>query len=470
VTRIENSAFRDCPGLTNLTVNRYAPGGPNETPSLGKFVFTGSQNIATVSVPAGAGEAYRKATGWSVFGDRIKDPHTHTYSDAWTSDDAYHWHAATCGHGVVADKAPHAWDDGVVTTAATTEAAGVRTFTCTVCGKTKAENIPVLHAHTYSDAWTSDDAYHWHAATCGHGVVKDKAPHAWDDGVCTTCGAVDYSHFLDISSAGSVSANKSTITSFPFDPSDPDPTFAIPASIGGVRVTSIGDGAFRDCKGLKGGVTIPEGVTSIGDSAFLGCDGLTSVTIPNGVTSIGESAFFGCAGLTGVTIPDSVTSIGSDAFAHCTGLTDVTIPNSVTVLGSAAFSGCRGLTGVTIPGSVTRIENWAFMNCKRLKGVTIPNGVTSIGESAFFDCEDLTDVTISGSVTSIEFSAFRDCPGLTNVTVNRYAPGNPDEITSLGADAFAGCPIAAIKVPADAVDAYRKAENWREFKDKIGEQ
>ena len=58
---------------------------------------------------------------------------------------------------------------------------------------------------------------------------------------------------------------------------------AIPATIAGLPVTSIGSGRHN-------------------------CTSLTSVTIPNGVTSIGER-FLCCSSLTSVTIPDSVTSI-----------------------------------------------------------------------------------------------------------------------------------------------------------------
>lgn len=38
----------------------------------------------------------------------------------------------------------HSWNDGVVTTAATTTATGVTTYTCTVCGATETETIPML--------------------------------------------------------------------------------------------------------------------------------------------------------------------------------------------------------------------------------------------------------------------------------------------------------------------------------------
>ena len=114
----------------------------------------------------------------------------------------------------------------------------------------------------------------------------------------------------------------------------PSPTgaVAIPSTLGGKPVTSIGDYAFDGCSGLTS-VTIPNSVTSIGEYAFISCTNLTSVTIGKGVTSIGRWAFSGCSGLTSVTIPDSVTDIGDSAFSDCSGLTSVTIPDSVTDIG-----------------------------------------------------------------------------------------------------------------------------------------
>lgn len=64
-------------------------------------------------------------------------------------------------------------------------------------------------------------------------------------------------------------------------------------------VTSIGDCAFLGCSGLTS-VTIPNSVTSIGHKAFGVCSGLTSVIIPNSVTSIGNQTFYGCSGLNDV--------------------------------------------------------------------------------------------------------------------------------------------------------------------------
>ena len=61
-------------------------------------------------------------------------------------------------------------------------------------------------------------------------------------------------------------------------------------------------------------ITIPDYVTSIGKGAFSNCKSLTCVTIPDSVTSIGAKAFYGCDSLTSVNIPDSVTSIDASAF------------------------------------------------------------------------------------------------------------------------------------------------------------
>ena len=50
----------------------------------------------------------------------------------------------------------------------------------------------------------------------------------------------------------------------------------IPSEIDGVKVTSIGDSAFYDCKNLKN-ITIPDSVTSIGNCAFSDCPNLTDI-------------------------------------------------------------------------------------------------------------------------------------------------------------------------------------------------
>ena len=123
------------------------------------------------------------------------EPHQHVFAKEWTKDANYHWHAATCGHTTeVSDKAAHTFGDWTTTKEATEEAEGSRERSCTVCEYTATEVIAKLeHKHTYSEEWTKDANYHWHAATCGHDVTDSKAEHSFVNEVCTIC---EYSRFV----------------------------------------------------------------------------------------------------------------------------------------------------------------------------------------------------------------------------------------------------------------------------------
>ena len=241
-------------------------------------------------------------------------------------------------------------------------------------------------------------------------------------------------------------------------------------------VTSIGNGAFDDCRSLTS-ITIPNSVTSIGNEAFEGCSSLTSITIPNSVTSIGNEAFYGCSGLTSITIPNSVTSIGNGAFEVCSSLTNITIPEGVTSIDESTFSGCSSLTNITIPEGVTSIGRDAFSFCRSLTSITMPDSLMSIGIGAFDNCNSLTSITIPNGVTSIGAAAFHDCSSLTNINVSNnnknYSSVDgvlfnkdkteiikypvkkkgtsydiPDSVTSIGYEAFYNCrDLTSIAIP-----------------------
>lgn len=273
---------------------------------------------------------------------------------------------------------------------------------------------------------------------------------------------------------------------------------AIPATLGGRRVTvisdhafsgkrdltsisipdgvtTIGKRAFNDCIGLTG-FSLPNSVTKIGERVFRGCVRLTSINLPNGVTTIGWAAFYGCTGLTSISIPNSVTTIELEAFAGCTGLTSVSLPNSVTTIGREAFGGCTGLvhfevsesnpaysvhdgvlmakggdrlvqyppgrTGAyVIPNSVTTIGDYAFYSRTGLTNVSLPHSVTTIGDFAFAGCTGLTSVSLPDSVMTIGVYAFSSCIGLTNVRL-------PNSVTTIPLAAFFGCTgLTSISIP-----------------------
>ena len=213
--------------------------------------------------------------------------------------------------------------------------------------------------------------------------------------------------------------------------------------------------------------------TELGYCALQLCSGLTSVTIPDGVTSIDQGAFFFCTSLESVTIPNSVTSIGIGAFRDCHGLTSVTIPNSVTSIGDYAFNTCSGLSSVTIGTSVTTIGNDAFAACGNLSSVTIPDSVTTIGKSVFdmndFEGEvQLTAVTIGSGVTSICCGEFiGSCNNLQSVTLYATTPPEITDKEGWGCECIEISNDAPIYVPAESVDAYKAADCWSDFEDRI---
>jgi len=289
----------------------------------------------------------------------------------------------------------------------------------------------------------------------------------------------------------------------------------------GEGVTSVGiipystdseRGPFLNCTRLKS-IDIPDNVKFIGANVFNNCTALSSVTIGSGVTASnsvhpssfnntfiknitinGEGALYGqLSGKTSLeklTIGDAPTKIGNDAFKDCDGLTSVTIGNGVISIGSSAFQSCDSLTKVIIGNGVVTIGEEAFRTNHSLtsiggKGsgasVEIPSNVRIIGRNAFTNCS-FTDVVLPQGITTIEDYGFASCTQLTNITISstvssigsNFVSGRGMKLKdviclaptppSLGAEPFEHVnTLEHIYVPSSSVNAYKSAENWRDF-------
>ena len=98
----------------------------------------------------------------------------------------------------IAKLTTHTWDEGKVTTEPTCTAKGVRTFTCSICAKTKTASIAATgHQHTEirkkKDATCGEDGYtgDTYCTDCGKRLaygqtIKKTGNHTWDDGKTTT--------------------------------------------------------------------------------------------------------------------------------------------------------------------------------------------------------------------------------------------------------------------------------------------
>lgn len=206
--------------------------------------------------------------------------------------------------------------------------------------------------------------------------------------------------------------------------------------------------------------TIPADVEAIGSYAFYGCENLTTANIPESVKSIGDNAFNGCKRLTTMSVPNSVTSIGVYAFNDCSGLTKVTLSNSLTQISNHMLYGCSSLTEVSIPASVMTISNYAFGNCGALTNIRIPDGVTSIGSYAFDYCRNLKTITLGKSLKSIGYYAFNTCYSLRSVNSLATTPPSMSSYWCFTSSVYSN---ATLRVPSEALEAYKTANNWKNF-------
>ncbi len=93
-----------------------------------------------------------------------------------------------------------------------------------------------------------------------------------------------------------------------------------------------------------------------------------------------------------------VTSIADRAFYGLGTLQRISIGEHVKSIGEEAFSGCSSLGAVRIPEGVTEIGARAFSGCSSLVTARIPESVTEIGDGAFDGCaEGLRMICAEGS-------------------------------------------------------------------------
>ena len=167
-------------------------------------------------------------------------------------------------------------------------------------------------------------------------------------------------------------------------------------------------------------------VTSIGEKAFKGYDNImTSITFPRTLKNIDYDAFYECR-LSAVYI--------SDIEAWCNVKTDY--------YGSSPFEWGHPVI---------------YLNGEEVRDLVIPNTVTNIENYAFYGWTGITSVTIPNSVTNIGSGNFAGCPNLTRIEIRATTP------PSLGNNTFVKKLDIPLYVPAGSVEAYKTTSPWSSF-------
>lgn len=197
-----------------------------------------------------------------------------------------------CGETIVEQEVVkatgHKWDNGTVTKPATATETGVKTFTCTVCKKTKTEVIQKLTTNnTVNNDTTKKPETIETSLKTGTKVTDKKSKAVYK---VTGNNTVQYTK----ASGKKVRKAKKV---------------AIPAAVtvNGVKyqVTAIAPNAFKNNKNLKT-IIIPATVRSIGKQAFAGCKNLKSIIIRTPYLtkkSVGAKAFKGISSKAVIKVP-----------------------------------------------------------------------------------------------------------------------------------------------------------------------
>ena len=157
--------------------------------------------------------------------------------------------------------------------------------------------------------------------------------------------------------------------------------------------------------------------------------------------------------------------IGEWAFACCQSLPTVTIPESVNCIDLIAFQWCYKLTKVVVNSNeVVSRDNeqyYTLTSCfgNQVEEYVFGEDVKKIAWIACSKSEKLTTVTLSSTLTCIDDSAFHKCTSIADMYC--YA----EQVPETGKDVFveSNYKNATLHVPANAVETYSNAEQWKDF-------
>ncbi len=225
----------------------------------------------------------------------------------------------------------------------------------------------------------------------------------------------------------------------------------IPMIIDGLRVTAIGNGAFKACTELAS-VNIPHGITEIGSYAFAECTSLTSIEIPYGITKLNNYTFVNCYALEDISIPESVEELsGGCVFGNCDNLNKLVLPKSVYKLAPMSLSFINNLTDLYIlNSSMIPEEDTDLGGDTDSKPIIHCNPDSNISAYATENGYEVNDFTgIYGDLTYAVIDDYIEITGCSDDAVSVDIPSEIEgfPVKVIGDSAFASKSVSSISLP-----------------------
>lgn len=211
-------------------------------------------------------------------------------------------------------------------------------------------------------------------------------------------------------------------------------------------VEELENGAFTDCRGLTGTLSLPSTLKRItGENVFLYDKFTCELVLPEGLEEIGTQTFMGCTGFYGsLRLPENLKYIGSGAFSGCHNLSgDLEIPQSIDKIYEGTFGGCEFGGNLKLHDGIVSIGGGAFSNCFFKGELILPKNLVTIENSVFYNCDFSGELKLPEKLVSVGDKAFAYNWRLMGILEF------PEDVMSIGAGAFAHCrSIEGLVLPA----------------------